>query len=128
MSVYISLPDPLYQKAKRTARLKKKTVDEFVTELVSDALNADEQQTPITENEEMSQAAKIWEKLHPQLLEKYAGKHVAIYNGSVVDSDADPLTLHRRVRKNYANKTVWMSLVEEKPFRDIKMRSPRLEQ
>ncbi len=127
MSVNISLPDPLYQKAKRTAWLKRKTVDEFVTELVTNALSEDEKQIPLTENAELAKEAKAWELLHPQLVQKYAGQHVAIYQGNVVDADPDALTLHRRVRKNYPGKTIWMSLVEEKPFQEIKMRSPRLE-
>jgi len=127
MSIYVSLPDPLYQKAKRTAQLKKKTVDEYVTELVSNALSDEEQSTPLTEDAEMAQEAKAWETLHPDLKEKLAGQHVAIYKGKVIDVDRDPLTLHHRVRKNYPGKVVWMSQVEEQPFREINMRSPRLE-
>ncbi len=127
MSVYISLPDSLYQKAKQTARLKRKTVDEFVTELVTNALDADEMQTPLTEDAEIAKEAKAWKILYPKLIEKYSGQHVAIYKGNVVDSDPDALTLHRRIRKKYPGKAVWMSQVTERPFREINMRSPRLE-
>ena len=82
---------------------------------------------PITEDEALVKETQAWESLHPMLKEKYAGQHVAIYQGRVVDVDTDPLLLHRRIRKKYPGKQVWISQVKEQPFSEIFMRSPRLE-
>jgi hypothetical protein len=50
---------------------------------------------------------------------------VAIHLGQVLDVDEDALSLNRRVQKNHPNKTIWVSRVEEEPFPEIFMRSPR---
>ena len=126
MSVHISLPDTLYQRIKQTAQHHKKTVDEYLIELVSTALEEEEPIVPIPEDHIMADEAKAWQVLYPMLKEKYLGQYVAIYKGDVVDVAPDALTLHRRIKKNYPDKTVWMSQVEETPFREIHMRSPRI--
>ena len=126
MSTLISLPNQIYERVRQTARKKQQTVDEYVTELVLTALNMNET-VLITEDEALAKEAQAWESLYPMLKEKYAGQHVAIYQGHVVDVDADPLSLHRRMRKKYPGKPVWMSQVKEHPFSEIFMRSPRLE-
>ena len=126
MSTPISLPNQLYERVRQTARNKRQSVDEYVTELISAALDEDET-VPVTEDEEMAKEAQAWEALYPLLKEKYSGQYVAVYQERVVDVDIDALSLNRRVQKNYPNKTVWVSRVEKEPFPQIFMRSPRFE-
>ena len=118
MSTLISLPNQLYERVRQSAHKKQQTVDEYLTELVLTALNVDEI-VPITEDEALAKEAQAWESLYPMLKEKYTGQHVAIYQGRIVDVDADPLLLHRRIRNRYLDKAVWMSRVEEQPFPEI---------
>lgn len=126
MSIPVSLPNKLYEQAKQTAERNQQSVDEYVAELVSQAVAAHEE-IPLVGDEALDQEAKAWYALHPQLREKYSGQYVALYQGEVVDVDADLLTISRRIRRKYGNETVWISRVEEKPFREIHMRSPRIE-
>lgn len=126
MSGSISLPTPLYEQAKQTARRNQQTVDEYVAQLVSQAI-ATLDQMPLAGDETLDKEAQAWIDLHPMLKEKYLGQYVALYRGRIIDMDSDPLLLNRRVRQIYPNEPVWISQVREKPFREIHMRSPRIE-
>jgi hypothetical protein len=43
--------------------------------------------------------------MHPQLMEKYEGKWVAVYGGQVVDVDDDYATLYDRALDRYGDDT-----------------------
>lgn len=126
MSTPITLPTQLYERVKQTAQNKQQSVDEYVSELIASALD-ENGIVPITNDEALAQEARAWDSLYPLLKEKYPGQYVAIHQGQVLDVDKDALTLNRRIQKNHPNKTIWVSRVEEKPFSEIFMRSPRLE-
>ena len=66
--------------------------------------------------------------LHPQLKKTHYGKHVAIYEGRLIDSDDDYDALTRRIDANYPDRFVWISTVEDEPIKTLVFRSPRLEQ
>lgn len=58
--------------------------------------------------------------MHPQLLEKYEGKHVAIYGGQVIDVDDDFATLYDRVLDKYGDDTpIFFHKVTKEVFRTV---------
>ena len=65
--------------------------------------------------------------LHPLLKEQYFGKHVAIYQGKLIDYDDDPGALFERIDAQYPDEFVWLTQVRPEPIQTIVIRSPRLE-
>ena len=49
--------------------------------------------------------ATAFRDMHPELMKCYRGQWVAIYDGKLVDSDANDSILHRRMMKKYGNNT-----------------------
>lgn len=64
-------------------------------------------------------------RLHPELLESYLNQYVAIFQGKLVDHDADKLALYKRIEVAYPNDFVLMRPVLEQPEREFYFRSPR---
>jgi hypothetical protein len=63
-------------------------------------------------------------RLYPHLKQTHAGKYVAIHNAQLVDYDTDEAALFARIDDKYPDEFVWLTRVNEKPEREIKMRSP----
>lgn len=64
---------------------------------------------------------------HADLLGSYFGEYVAMYNGQLVDHDADFEALHTRIRHKYGNQPVLLRRVEQQPTRELVFRSPHME-
>ena len=64
---------------------------------------------PTLTDEEWNARLKLEEAafiaMHPQLLEKYEGKYVAIYGGQLIDVDDDYAELYDRVLDKYRDET-----------------------
>lgn len=56
--------------------------------------------------------------MHDELLKKYQGQHVALYQGQVVDHDEDASRLERRVREQFNWVPVLVAPVRPGPRRD----------
>lgn len=56
-------------------------------------------------NARFDQEVAAFEAMHPQLMEKYEGKWVAVYGGQVVDVDDDDGALFDRARDKYGDDT-----------------------
>jgi len=69
-----------------------------------------------------------YQAMHPQLKTQYLGQHVALYNGQVIDDDADALALAQRIRRRFGHIPVLITQVSEQPLREFVIRSPRLVQ
>lgn len=54
---------------------------------------------------------EAYRTLHPYLLEKFQGRHVAIFEGEIVDYDDDSVALYQRIRQKYPGKFVLMTPV-----------------
>ncbi|RIK35790.1 MAG: hypothetical protein DCC55_29230 [Chloroflexi bacterium] len=65
--------------------------------------------------------------LHPMLLEKYPGEHVAIYGGALIDHDIDGVALSQRIYARFPDEFVWIAPVQEHPLEEWVVRSPRFE-
>jgi hypothetical protein len=70
---------------------------------------------------------EAYRAMHAELKQKYLGQSVAIYNGELVDHDADALALLRRIRQQFGSAPVLFCEVEDKPDKEYVIRSPRLE-
>ncbi len=85
-------------------------------------------QLPIHEQRStMEQNMAAYRAMHSELVDRYLGQYVAIYDGKLVDSDPDPLLLLERIRRNYPNQVVLRRKVEQTPEREIHIRHPKFE-
>jgi hypothetical protein len=65
---------------------------------------------------------------HDDLVASYAGQHVALYRGQVVDHDVNVACLEKRTRARFGPLPVLIALVEPGPCRDLHWRGGRLEE
>lgn len=63
--------------------------------------------------------------MRSELFEKYAGQYVSVYNGELVDFDANESTLYNRIDQLYPDEVVLMKKVEKSPDKIYYFRSPR---
>ncbi|OQY84148.1 MAG: hypothetical protein B6D41_16020 [Chloroflexi bacterium UTCFX4] len=63
--------------------------------------------------------------MHAELVNKYLGENVAIYQGKLIDHDPEPMTLARRIRETYGSAPVLVTLVREKAVQEFTLKSPR---
>jgi hypothetical protein len=68
----------------------------------------------------------FWE-MHDELVRRYEGEHVAVYQGSVVDHDEDASRLERRVRARFGELPVLIAPVTPRPRRDLRWIGGRIE-
>jgi hypothetical protein len=64
---------------------------------------------------------------HIDLVANYADQHVALYQGQVVDHDADVVCLEQRIRARYGPLPVLIAPVRPEPRRDLRWRGGRWE-
>jgi len=58
----------------------------------------------------------LYQQQHHELKIHYLGQYVAMQNGKVIDHDPNFVLLRQRIRKQYANSPVMITLVEEAPI------------
>ena len=78
--------------------------------------------------EKIRHECRHYERIHPTLKQNYAGQHVAIHEGQLVDHDVDPMGLVQRIRERYGRIPVLVTRVSEEPFPEFSIRRPRLVQ
>lgn len=92
-----------------------------------DTLDAVELDSP--DAEEMSaqfeSEKKTFWAMKEQLLDRYEGEYVAVYEGKVVDHDKDKLTLGLRVYGNHGYKPIYVQLVCRQGLPVKRLNSPR---
>lgn len=76
--------------------------------------------------EQIDREQLAYEAQHAQLREQYEGKYIAMHRSEVIDHDLDRTALRRRVRKQYGNTPILITLVEKEPIQTFWIRSPRL--
>ena len=75
----------------------------------------------------MEQNVAAYKAMHGELVERYLGQYVAIYDGQLVDYDPDPVALLERVRAQHPNQVVLRHKVERTPKRELRTRHPQIE-
>lgn len=73
------------------------------------------------------QECDSYEKNHPQIVEKYLGRYVAIHHGEVIDADEDGSVLSKRVREKFGRTPIAIIHVQDSPeWPVLRIRRPRL--
>ncbi|MEM9776734.1 MAG: DUF5678 domain-containing protein [Chloroflexota bacterium] len=122
LDISISLSEETLEKAKRLAKQKNKKVTEVLGEHLERTLpDATDSDLP----PEWENAKKVWLRIHPELVNTYLGKYVAIVDEKVVDYDQHRSPLYIRVKEKYPNTFFFTRLVtiEAEPV----LRSGRLQ-
>lgn len=74
----------------------------------------------------MDQEIKAFVRLHPTLLAEIPGEYAAIYQGELVDHDADQLALLARIEEKYSDIPVLIRQVTPLAEPEIRVLSPSL--
>lgn len=64
---------------------------------------------------------------HAILLRDYKGEYVAMHEGLVIDHDPDKRALASRIREKWHATPILIRLVTGQPYREVVIRSPRVE-
>jgi hypothetical protein len=114
----LSLQPPLADEVYQAARHEGRDAAEFLAEAVRQHLAAYRQKRIVAETE-------AWYRLPVEERKSYAGKYVAVYDGQVIDSDADRLTLYLRLRERLGREPVLITEGGDHPIPVYRVRSPR---
>ena len=71
--------------------------------------------------------SRAFRSMHAELLSRYPGQYVAVYQGRVVDHDADQLALFLRVDEGYPHAPLLIKQILPEPKEVYTFRSPRFE-
>lgn len=133
----ITIPEPLYRRARALARANHRSLDAVIADaldrgLVAESVYAEgEDESPFAlegvAGDMIARETIAYETMHEQLMAKYAGEYVAVFNGQLVDHDSDELTLFRRIDSIFPNDIVLLKRVVPLPEPELRVRSPRLE-
>ena len=122
--VLLDVPDDIYRQVKNVAT----RTQQAVADVLLDSIARSFAPFPVDpRRSEMSRNVEAFVAIHPTLVKEYLGKTVAILEGHLVDSDADPLALLQRVRRAYPNRVVLRRKVELVAERELQIRNPRIE-
>ena len=69
---------------------------------------------------------RAYQRLYPELRERYPQQYVAIYEGRVIDADPDFEELFVRIKKQLSDRIVLMRRVGDSPIEEYHFRSPRM--
>lgn len=135
--VILHLPDQLYEQAKYLAQRQQQELDELLVEEITKIISAKtgassddgsflhDNTMPIYEPDPaVEQERQAYIVMHPFLRANFLGKHVAIYQGQLVDYDDDFGALYERIDAKYPDVFVWLDTVSEEPIETISLRSP----
>lgn len=75
----------------------------------------------------MDQEIAAFEAMQTVLAANYLGQYVAIFQGTIVDHDADKARLLARITQSHPNEVVLIRQVRHKPRPPFRLRSPRLQ-
>jgi hypothetical protein len=78
------------------------------------------------ERQAMLQEQAAFQAMLPDLLTRYEDQYVAVYQGQVIDHDADQVALIERLDQSHPDTIVLVKQVTTEPERVLRMRSPRL--
>jgi hypothetical protein len=123
MQHVVKFPQELYEAVRKRAAAQQKTTDDLVIEWVSARLDEPET-SEITQAFEQEVAA--FEQLKPALLKQYAGRYVAIYQGKVVASGDEKLTLLDQVREQFGPIVCYIEKVSPDSPRTVRLPSIRV--
>ena len=124
--ITISIPQTLYRRARELANKRNQPVNDVLEAAIT---LAEAEMLPTASQEKaMSQEEEAYQSMLTELVSQYDGAYVAIYQGQLVDHDADELALLRRLDDQYPDEIVLMKQVRSESLPELRIRSPRLVQ
>ncbi len=129
--ITMTISDTLFTRAKQLTQIRKAASEDELVDLLEQILASaelDEEETLVDEDPEVEREMQAYIAMHPLLKKTHFGKHVAVYDGRLIDTDDDYDALTRRIDAQYPDRFVWISKVAEEPIKTFVFRSPRLEQ
>ena len=120
--VSISIPEPLYRRARALARARQRPLDAVIAEALEQSLP---QEATGSEEVAVQREMQAYLALHTELRTTHLGQYVAILDGQLIDQDQDMVTLYGRVYERYPDRFVWLTVVENDPLPTLHFRSPR---
>jgi len=124
MQVTITLTSQQLERARRLAEIRRQAVKDVLATVVDEGLTQAELSSESTDPE-LAREKAAFLNLFPMLQEKYAGQHVAIFGGELVDHDQDGMALSKRIYARYPDQFVWIAPVNESPLPEFRSRSFR---
>ena len=125
-TIKVPLPEDTYERAKQWAKHRQREIGEAIADYLTETLPALTVSfiPPSTVDPDVEREKTAYIRLFPQLKKQYAGQYVAIYQGQLIDHDADYGVLFERIDENYPDVFVWLTQVEDEPIGTITFRSP----
>ena len=117
---HLAINDITVRRLKRVAKAKNTSPEQLAEQAIHDFLRADAEAA-------IEREIEAFRQMHPNLLKRYFGQYVAIYQGQLVDHDQDRLALYLRIDNKFPDVPVLMRPVRSEVDRIITIRSPRLE-
>lgn len=84
-----------------------------------------EEQLWEAKHKKIEEEAERFRAQHTELLAKYAGQHIAMRDGIVIDHDLDLLALHNRVRAKSGEEPILIAPVTRNPIQKIQVLGSR---
>src|SRR5690348_12440163 len=106
MADVIVLRPDLREALENTAEQEARTLSDLVNEAVDEYVFRLQQK-------KIDREVKAYERLHPDLRERFLGQWVAIHEGQLVDHDSDQRALYHRLRERFGRTSVLMKQVRE---------------
>jgi len=126
MTSYINVPlsEQTYRRVKQWAKARQQDVGEAIAVYLDDTL-LPAKALPVDPNPAVDSEKTAYLALHEQLLDKYEGEYVAIYQGELIDHDIEFAVLYTRVNQQHPDTFVLIRQVEQAPEPVYHFRSPR---
>jgi hypothetical protein len=119
--VTLQISPQLYQRAQRIAKKRHQEVQDVLLE----SLVLNDEDNDLTDDEVIWREEMAFQRLHPELVQRYLGEFVAVLEGKVIDHDIDQVALYKRIRQRYPKQFVLISPVTKNPVEEYVFRSPR---
>ncbi len=116
----VQLPQDLYEAVSERAKSQCKTADDLVVEWVSEKIDEPELAQA---DKTFEQDAVAFEALLPELLLKYPGQYVAIYQGNIVGNGENRLTLVKEIYSRFGEVPCFVGKVTSQPPRRVRLTS-----
>jgi biotin synthase-related radical SAM superfamily protein len=124
LQITLTISEKLYERARQLAQRRQQDIVDVLNDVLDEGLSrVDTASLQIDSDIEREKAAFL--KMHVMLRQQYAGQHVAIYNGELIDHDEDGIALSQRIYARFPDKFVWITPIQEKPLPEFRSHSFR---
>ncbi len=122
--ITISIPQNLFRRARELANKRNQPVNDVLEAAI--ALAEAELDAIVSQEEAMAQEEAVYQSMLTELVSQYDGEYVAIFQGQLIDHDADELALLHRLDIQYPDEIVLMKKVRSDALPELRFRSPHL--